>query len=98
MSCYPVIQRQTLFYDYHSENIHYVTQEDIILIYTPPLECGLLVRFFSRRLKVVLKGGWEPGAHFTIEKTFTVLDVTQTDRVHVHAEPGMQLYPFVGKF
>jgi len=58
----------------------------------------LIGSFFSRRLKVVLKGGWKPGVHFTIEKTFTDLDVTQTDRVHVHAEPGMQLYPFGGKF
>lgn len=73
----------------------------ITLIYTPPLEWGAaywLVFFLSRRLKVVLKGGWKPGAHFTIEKTFTVLDVTQADRVHVHAEPGMQLYPVVEKF
>lgn len=47
-------------------------------------------------LKVVLRDGWKPGVHLTIEKCFKVLDVTQS--VRVHAEPGTQLYPFVGKF
>lgn len=59
---------------------------------------GLLVNFFSHLLKVLLRDGWKPGAHLTIEKTFKVLDVTQADRVHVHAEPGTQLDPFGGKF
>lgn len=58
----------------------------------------LVVFFFSHLLKVLLRDGWKPGAHLTIEKTFKVLDVTQADRVHVHAEPGTQLYPFAGKF
>lgn len=65
---------------------------------TSSMGSGLFVRFFSNLLKVLLRDGWKPGAHLTIEKTFKVLDVTQADRVHVHAEPGMQLYPFAGKF
>ncbi len=54
--------------------------------------------WFRFQLKVLLRDGWKPGVHLTPENTFKVLDLTQADRVHVHAEPGMQLYPFAGKF
>lgn len=52
--------------------------------------------FILNPLKVALRDRWKPGVHLTIEKSFKVRDVTQADRVHVHAEPGTQLYPFEG--